>query len=184
MAIKKFGVKKYASLEMNRAAYLKNGLIVSQTPLADTFTEEAPCENGMWLNANIANHEITVPAADAENVVMGICYTTEKEYGNRSWEGLKRFCSVGGEYPRVGIMQKDDHFTSNCFAYDDGDFEDDEALMNALKEGESLFLVPGDGDGRPVIATAAPAEGFYAQIVRPWTMPNGEPAVQYVIVRA
>lgn len=40
----KFPVKKYAALEMNRARYLAQGNVVSQTPLAAEFTEENPCE--------------------------------------------------------------------------------------------------------------------------------------------
>ena len=56
----RFMIDKYGVLEMNRAEYLKNGMIVSQTPLSAEFTEAAPCENGMWVDANKANGEIKV----------------------------------------------------------------------------------------------------------------------------
>ena len=46
----RFMIDKYGVLEMNRAEYLKQGMIVSQTPLGEEFTEEKPCENGMWVD--------------------------------------------------------------------------------------------------------------------------------------
>ena len=75
----KFPVKKYAALEMNRARYLAQGNVVSQTPLAAEFTEENPCENGMWVCANKANGEIRTLKEEGE--MVGIVYTTEKEWG-------------------------------------------------------------------------------------------------------
>lgn len=178
----KFPVKEYAQLEMNRAGYLKNGLVVSQTPLSEEFTEAAPCENGMWVDADKANGVIKLPTEDT--VQYGIVYTTEKHFGRMSdYRGLKQFYSVAGEYPRVGIMQRGDTFTTNCF--DMGDYEDADALNEAIdaavEAGKPLCLVPAAGDGRPVVADAAPADGFYATIIKHFTMPNGELAIKYVI---
>ena len=123
----KFPLSKYASLEMNRAAYLKNGLVRSQTPLSDEFTAAAPCENGMWVDANIANQEIKLPTADT--VQYGIVYTTEKEWGRYVY-GLKEHFDVAGAYPRVGILHSGDIFTTNCF--DMGDFADLKAFEEAI----------------------------------------------------
>lgn len=169
----KFPVKKYASLEMNRAGYLKNGLVVSQLPLCDEFTAEAPCENGMWLDANKANGELR-PAADL-NATFGIVYTTEKEWRND--RGLMHHCSVAGEYPRVGVMQPGDTFTTNCF--DMGEVSEEE--LKALEA--PLYLAPEAGKALPKLVKELPAEGFYAQVIKYTTMPNGEPAIKYNVVR-
>lgn len=127
----KFPVKKYAALEMNRACYLAQGNVVSQTPLAAEFTEESPCENGMWVCANKANGEIRTLKEEGE--MVGIVYTTEKEWGRYEY-GLDLHHDVAGDYPRVGIIDPGDTFTSNCF--DMGDFTDVEAVEAAMKKLE------------------------------------------------
>ena len=99
MAMMRYKVDKYASLEMNYAEYLATGNIVSQIPLGEEFTAEAPCENGMWVCADRARKTIA-PITGAEDMI-GIVYTAEKEYN--PWEiGLKNFRKVAGDYPRRG----------------------------------------------------------------------------------
>lgn len=174
----KFPVKKYASLEMNRARYLAQGNVVSQTPLAAEFTEEAPCENGMWVCANKANGEIRTLKAEGE--MVGIVYTTEKEWGRYEY-GLNRHADVAGAYPRVGILDIGDTFTSNCF--DMGDFTSVEELEAAMAKLDTtpLYVVPVVGNGRPKVTATAPSAGAYAQVVKYTTVPNGEPAIKYVV---
>ena len=176
----KFPVKQYAQLEINRAAFLKTGMIGSQLPLSAEFTAENPCENGMWVDAERANNEYKLISADTK--LIGIVYTTEKEKG-KYLEGLKSFRSVAaeGKYPRVGELQEGDVFTSNCF--DMGDYTDMAAIEAALAEAP-LYLVPVIGEGRPMVSAAAPAAGMYARVRRVFTMPNGEPALHYHMVKA
>ena len=174
----KFPVSKYPHLEINRAAFLKNGEVVSQLPLSADFTAEAPCFNGMWVDANKANHEIK-PAA-AVTAMYGIVYTAEKEWNPQAL-GLKNFAQKEGEYPRVGIMQRGDTFTTNCF--DMGEYENPEAIKTALEAKENMFIIPVAGNAMPALAKAAPAEGLYGQVIKYYTMPNGEPAIKYIIVR-
>lgn len=181
MAIVRFACEKYASLEMNRAAYLKNGLVVSQTPLGEAFTEAAPCENGMWVCADKAAGAINAPAAVTD--IIGIVYTTEKEYSIES-AGLKNFCQVAGEYPRVGVLQKGDTFTSNCFQYDTSVFADEAAIKTAVDAGTPVYVVPTVGAGAPTLVKAKPASGTYATVVKYYTMPNGEAGIKYNIVNA
>lgn len=174
----KFPVEKYAQLEINRAAFLKTGMVGSQLPLSDEFTAEAPCENGMWVDAERANGEYKLISADTEHI--GIVYTTEKEKGIYL-DGLKTFKSVAGDYPRVGELADGDVFTSNCF--DMGDYADMAAIEEALAAGP-LYLIPVEGDGRPQLTASKPADGAYARVRRVWTMPNGEPALHYHMVKA
>ena len=79
MALKRFPLEEYATLELNQVAFPKTGMVVSQTPLGDAFTKDAPCENGMWVVADKAAKVINAPAA-ATDKPIGIVYTAEKEY--------------------------------------------------------------------------------------------------------
>ena len=175
----RFNIDKYGVLDMNRAEYLKNGMIVSQSPLSKEFTEEAPCENGMWVDANKANQEIRL--VSDETAVYGIVYTTEKDYtGLRP--ALKDFRQVAGEYPRVGILNVGDTFTTNTFSYEFGEGNQWEELKAAFAEGP-LYVVPVVGEGAPMVTGEKPAEGPYAQVVKLYTVPAGTPGIKYVMQR-
>ena len=176
----KFPVKQYAQLEINRAGFLKTGMIGSQLPLSAEFTTEAPAENGMWVDAERANGEYKLISANTRKI--GIVYTTEKEWG-RYLEGLKTFrgVAVEGQYPRIGELEDGDVFTSNCF--DMGEYADMEAIATALKDAP-LYLIPVVGNGRPQVTATMPESGVFARVRRVWTMPNGEPALHYHMVKA
>ena len=178
----RFMIDKYGVLEMNRAEYLKNGMIVSQTPLSAEFTEAAPCENGMWVDANKANGEIKLISDATE--MYGIVYTTEKDY--TGWRpALKWFRQVGGEYPRVGILNVGDTFTTNTFHYDfqTATVAEQRAELAAALEAGKLFVVPTMGDGAPTVTATKPENGPYAEVVKLYTVPAGTPGIKYVMVR-
>lgn len=172
-----FPVKNHASLEINRARFLAQGNVVSQLPLAAEFTESAPCENGMWVGVNKAAGEVT-----REGKPVGIVYTTEKEWGRYEY-GLNRHYTVAGEYPRVGILDVGDTFTSNCF--DITEFSTKEAAVTALGKLDStpLYLVPGT-EGYPKLTATAATSGLCAEVIKYTTMPNGEEAIKYQIIQA
>lgn len=181
MAMKRFPCEKYASLEMNRAAYLKTGMIVSQTPLGEEFTKESPCENGMWVNADKSVGTIDSIANVTD--MIGIVYTAEKEYDDFHY-GLKYFGrKVAGDYPRVGILGLGDTFTTNCLQYDDGEYADMTALEEALNGDAPVYVVPVVGSPVPQLTATKPAEGTYGIVVKYYTVPNGEKGVKYNIVR-
>lgn len=180
----RFKIDKYGVLEMQRAEYLKTGMIVSQSPLSDEFTEAAPCENGMWVDANKANGEIRL-VSDATKM-YGIVYTTEKDY--TGWRpALKHFRQVAGEYPRVGLLNVGDTFTTNTFNYEfttETTAEQWQELKDAFAEGENpLYVIPTVGEGAPTVTATEPAEGPYAQVVKLYTVPAGTPGIKYVMVR-
>ena len=178
----RFMIDKYGVLEMQRAEYLKTGMIVSQSPLSKEFTEAAPCENGMWVDANKANGKIKLVSADTQ--IYGIVYTTEKDYtGLRP--ALKDFRQVAGEYPRVGILNVGDTFTTNTFSYDfDSETvaEQWQELKDAFEAGP-LYVKPVVGEGAPMVTAEKPAEGPYAQVVKLYTVPAGTPGIKYVMQR-
>ena len=179
MAMTRFPLEQYATLELNQVAFPKTGMVVSQTPLGSAFTKDAPCENGMWVVADKAAGAINAPAA-ATDKPIGIVYTAEKE-PHQLVHGMKHFAQKEGDYPRVGIMQRGDTFTSNCF--DMGEYESADAIKEALEAGEAMFIIPVAGSAMPALAKAAPANGLYGQVIKYYTMPNGEPAIKYNIVR-
>ena len=178
----RFMIDKYGVLEMQRAEYLKTGMIVSQSPLSDEFTEAKPCENGMWVDANKANGAVKLISDKTE--IFGIVYTTEKDF--TGWRpALKHFCQVAGEYPRVGILNVGDTFTTNTFSYDfaaETVAEQWQELKDAFEAGP-LYVKPVVGEGAPMVTAEKPAEGPYAQVVKLYTVPAGTPGIKYVMMR-
>ena len=178
----RFKIDKYGVLEMQRAEYLKTGMIVSQSPLSDEFTEAKPCENGMWVDANKANGAVKLISDETE--IFGIVYTTEKDF--TGWRpALKHFCQVAGEYPRVGILNVGDTFTTNTFSYDfaaETVAEQWQELKDAFEAGP-LYVKPVVGEGAPMVTAEKPAEGPYAQVVKLYTVPAGTPGIKYVMQR-
>ena len=194
------GEKLYATLELNQVAFPKTGMVVSQTPLDDSFTLEAPCENGMWVVADKAAGVIKAPAA-ATDKPIGIVYTTEKEY-DPSHYGLQTFGrKIAGDYPRVGLLGIGDTVTTNCLQYDDSVFQavttsgsektsaevlDDylSALNNTNKAYVIISTKSGAKAGVPEIVKTLPNgyTGIYGRIVKYYTVPNGEKGVKYQII--
>lgn len=187
------GEKLYASLELNQVAFPKTGMVVSQVPLGEAFTIDAPCENGMWVVADKAAGAINPPAA-ATDKLIGIVYTSEKEYDDNHY-GLQTFGrKIKGDYPRVGLFGIGDTVTTNCLQYDDTEFKAvtsgdnqktaEEALFDALKAIKTtpLYVVAVAGSAVPKITATKPESGIYAKVAKFYTVPNGEPGVKYQIV--
>lgn len=194
------GEKLYATLELNQVAFPKTGMVVSQTPLGEEFTLDAPCENGMWVVADKAAGVIASPAA-ATDKPIGIVYTTEKEYDMYHY-GLQTFGrKIAGDYPRVGILGIGDTVTTNCLQYDDSVFQavttsgsektsaevlDD--YLSALDDTNKAYVVisakNGAKAGVPEIVKTLPTNyaGIYGRIVKYYTVPNGEKGVKYQII--
>lgn len=196
MALNRFPVEQYASLELNQVAFPKTGMVVSQVPLGAAFTKDAPCENGMWVVADKAVGAINAPAA-ATDKPIGIVYTTEKEYDMLHY-GLKTFGrKIAGDYPRVGIFGVGDTVTTNCFQYDDSEFEavatqgSEKTALEVLEEAltadlslaaNALYVVPVAGSAVPKLTATKPNSGIYGKVVKYYTVPNGEKAIKYQII--
>ena len=176
--------KLYASLELNQVAFPKTGMVVSQTPLGTAFTKANPCENGMWFVADKAAGAINPPAAATDSLI-GIVYTTEKEY-DREHYGLQRFGrKIAGDYPRVGILGLGDTVTTNCLQYDESEFTSEAKLWEALEKIDTTPLYVKAVAGSPVpqlTATNPNGSGTYAKVVKYYTIPNGGKGVKYQIV--
>ena len=188
MAMNRFPLEQYATLELNQVAFPKTGMVVSQTPLGDAFTAQNPCENGMWVVADKAAGVIKAPAAVTDKPI-GIVYTAEKEYDMYHY-GLKTFGrKIEGDYPRVGILGIGDTVTTNCLQYDTTNFADDTALDTYLKgdltaASTAAYVIVKAGSAIPEIVKSLPQNyaGVYGRIVKYYTVPNGEKGVKYQIV--
>lgn len=181
--MKRFPLEMYASLELNQCKFPKIGNIISQTPLGEEFTADAPCENGMWVSAMTANG--VVKSVEDVTEPIGIVYTTEKEY-DAYHTGLKRFGrKVAGDYPRVGIFSVGDKVTTNCLQYDESEYTSEEALFAALDACQTtpVYVVPVAGSPVPKLTATKPATGLVARVVKFYTVPNGERGVKYEIIR-
>ena len=196
MALKRFPLEQYATLELNQVAFPKTGMVVSQTPLGAKFTTDSSvtgaygvCENGMWVVADKAAGVIDAPAATTDKPI-GIVYTTEKEYDIFHY-GLKTFGrKVAGDYPRVGILSVGDTVTTNCLQYDTNNFANDAALDTYLKgdltaASTAAYVVVKAGSAIPEIVKTLPQNyaGAYGRIVKYYTVPNGEKGVKYQMIR-
>ena len=181
MAMKRFPLEKYATLELNHVIFARTGNLIAQTPLGAEFTEENPCENGMWVCAD--RSKAVVASIEDVNEPMGVVYTAEKEYDMNHY-GLKHFGrKVAGDYPRVGIFEKGDTMTSNCFQYDDAEFESEEALFAALNAWATtpVYVAPVVGSPVPQLTATKPAAGTFGKVCKFYTVPNGERGVKYQI---
>ena len=183
MAMKRFPLEQYATLELNQVAFPKTGMVVSQTPLGSEFTKDAPCENGMWVLADKSKGTIG-SIANVADTPVGIVYTAEKEYDMYHY-GLKTFGrKIAGDYPRVGILGLGDTVTTNCLQYDDTEFATEAALYATLEAWEStpVYVVPVAGSPVPKLTATKPAENIYGKVTKFYTVPNGEKGVKYQIV--
>lgn len=182
MALNRFACKHYASLEINNAAFQKNGHVLSQSPLGEEYTEASPCENGMWVAAVTAPGALHPVAAVTDPIA--IVYTAEKEYDFTHY-GLNKFYAVAGSYPRAGIMTVGDKFTTNCFCYDSEEFADVPALEAAFAAAATtpVYVVPVANEKTPKVTKTLPASGLVARVVKYYTVPNGEKGIKYEIIR-
>ena len=181
MALKRFPLEMYASLELNHVEFARTGNLIAQTPLGEEYTKDAPCENGMWVCADRSKG--VVASIEDVNEPNAVDYTAEKEYDMYHY-GLKYFGrKVAGDYPRVGILEKGDTMTSNCLQYDDGEFASEEALFEALKAWKDapVYVVPVVGSSVPKLTATKPEEGTFGKVCKFYTMPNDEPGVKYQI---
>ena len=197
MSFKRFEIDGYGQLELNNAAFRRDGRIEAQCFLdPECFAEKdsegayvkasVPCENGMVLAVDKVNKIVRFVKAN-ETMPLAINYSTEHFYDERA-NALKDYkieWRKDGEYflPRMGYLDLADLFTTNCFGYDDSEFDDDEALMDAAEAVATtpLFAMPSNNGAWKISATKANS-GLVAQVVKAFTMPDGTDALQLQVI--
>lgn len=174
MAIKRLVIDGYGQIELNNVAFRRDGRIEAQCAPNATDFENVPVENGMLLAVDNVNREVKF--AKDGSLPIALVYSAEHMYDERT-PGLKNFKLNGKDdfFPRLGYTDLGDKFTTNCLAYDDGEFADDDALLEALKDLKKAPIYGGACEiGAIKISKTAPAFGPVLRVVLAYTMPDGQ----------
>ena len=166
MALVKLTKEGYGQLELNFAAFRRNGAIEAQCRMAEGIDY---LENGMLLAVDRATRTVGYPTG-AEGEVIALNYTTEHMYDERE-KGLKDFKLDKDTFlPRLGYIGTPDKFTTNTVCYND------EAGIGTYKYGKPCTTEGFKG----YIELTNTKEGAYVMVVdAATTMPDGQPAVKF-----
>lgn len=165
MALVKLEKDGYGQLELNFAAFRRNGAIEAQCKIADGIDY---LENGMLLAVDRATRTVGYPKGE-EGEVIALNYTTEHMYDERE-KGLKHFKLDKNTFlPRLGYIGVADKFTTNTVCYDDGE------EIDAYKFGKPCKEEGFEG----YIELTTEREGAYVQVLAVTTMPDGQKAVKF-----
>jgi hypothetical protein len=176
MALIKLAKKGYGQLELNFAAFRRNGAVEAQCKMADGIEY---LENGMLLAVDRKNRVVGYPTG-AENELIALNYTTEHMYDERE-KGLKNFkLDKDTFFPRLGYMSTGDKFTTN--AVELGSYANAEAVKTALTSGKVFAGV--HASGYIGLTGEAPAKGPVLQVIKVTTMPDGQAALKFQVVKA
>lgn len=180
MANKRFVIDGFGQVELNNVAFRRDGRIEAQCALDATDFASIPAENGMLLNIDRLGRVVKLPEADGTDLVIGLHYSTEHIYDERT-PGLKNFKLEVGEFkPRLGYLAVGDKWTTNCLSYDGSEFANDDALIAAFEALDASHPLYGglDADtGAVLISATKPSYGPVLEVVEYTTMPDGQPAV-------
>ena len=165
MALTKLAKEGYGQLELNFAAFRRNGAIEAQCKLAEGIEF---VENGMLLAVDRKNRTVGYPTG-AEGELIALNYTTEHMYDERE-RGLKNFKLDKDTFlPRLGYIGTPDKFTTNTVCYDDT------ADIAPYKYGKPCTTAGYKG----YIELTNTREGAYVEVLAVTTMPDGQKAVKF-----
>lgn len=182
MALQRMLIDGYGQLELNNCAFRRDGRIEAQCKLDEEEFKLTPAENGMILAIDNVARLVKKPVED-EELVLGLVYSTEHMYDERT-PGLKNFKNAyDGFYPRLGYLDIGDKFTTNCVSYDTDEFEDEETFVEALKNaGETRLYGTYTVDGSIQITATAPTQKLKLQVRSLFTMPDGQRGIRFQVL--
>lgn len=166
MALKKLIENGYGQLELNFAAFRRNGAIEAQCKMADGIDY---LENGMLLVVDRAARTVYLPGTEGVEGPIALNYTTEHMYDERA-NALKDFKLDKNSFlPRLGYIGIPDKFTTNTVVYDDA------AELDTYKYGKPCETAPYQG----YIELTNTKEGAYVEVIAITEMPDGQTAVKF-----
>ena len=186
MAIQRLTIDGFGQVELNNAAFRRDGRIEAQcAPDTTTFSSKM-VENGMLLAVDIVNHEVTF--ATDSSLPIGLVYSAEHLYDEAHY-GLKDFALYGDGreafLPRLGYLAVGDKWTTNCVEYDSAEFATLSAFESALDAVASTALYATCGsNGCPVISSSLPSDNptpIVLRVVKKTTMPDGTLGIQFQV---
>lgn len=166
MALTKLAKEGYGQLELNFAAFRRNGAIEAQCKLAEGIDF---IENGMLLAVNRKTRTVGYPTGNADEAIA-LNYTTEHMYDEKEG-GLKHFKLDKNTFlPRLGYIGVADKFTTNTVCYDDA------AAIDTYQYGKPCKTAGYEG----YIELTNTRSGAVVQVLGVTTMPDGQTAVKFV----
>lgn len=172
MALVKLEKKGYGQLELNFAAFRRNGAIEAGCRIADGIDY---LENGMLLAVDRKNRVVGFPKG-TKGEVIALNYTAEHMYDERE-KALKDFkLDANTFYPRLGYIGTPDKFTTNTVCYDNEEYADLNAIKEAVAAG-AVYGVPCEIGYIKV--TADRGEGFAVEVLEVTDMPDGQVAIKF-----
>ena len=166
MALKKLIENGYGQLELNFAAFRRNGAIEAQCKMADGIEH---LENGMLLVVDRATRTVYLPGTEGVDGPIALNYTTEHMYDERA-KALKDFKLDKDTFlPRLGYIGVADKFTTNTVVYDDA------AAIETYKYGKPCTT----GEYKGYIELTNTKEGAVVEVLEITTMPDGQAAVKF-----
>ena len=183
MAIKRMMIDGYGQIELNQVAFRRDGRIEAQCALNPVDFEKVSAENGMLLAVDNANRTINFPV-EGSDLPIALNYTTEHMYDERH-QALRNFKLdiVDGFYPRLGFLAVGDKYTTNCIAFDDGEFANEDAVEAAAEAcaETALYAIPCE-NGAHLVTAAKPEAGVALKAIKATTMPDGQFAIKFQVI--
>ena len=183
MALKRLVIDGYGQLELNQVAFRRNGRVEAQCALDETDFASVPAENGMLLAVDRVNRAVKFATDDSMPIALN--YTTEHMYDERA-NALKDFKLDRGTFlPRLGFLSVGELFTTNCICFDDGEFEDNDAVEAAMGTIATTQLYGGiSSEGAIKLSATKPTAGPVLLAVEKTTMPDGQFAIKFQVKTA
>lgn len=164
MALTKLAKNGYGQLELNFAAFRRNGAIEAQCKMHEDIEY---LENGMLLVVDRVNRKVCFPG-DAEGPIA-LNYSAEHMYDERA-NALKDFKLDNNTVcPRMGYIGVADKFTTNTVCYDDT------ADIATYKYGKPCKTAGFKG----YIELTNTKTDAVVEVLEITTMPDGQKAVKF-----
>lgn len=184
MAIKRMVIDGYGQVELNQVAFRRDGRIEAQCALDSADFAKVSAENGMLLAVDNVTRTVKFPVAGSD-LPIALNYSTEHLYDERA-QSLKNFKLdiEDGFYPRLGYLAIGDKFTTNCLAYDDGEFADEDALEEAYANNDVLYGGICE-NGAILVSAEQPAEGPVLKAIKgtgAGSMADGQFAIKFQVI--
>lgn len=163
--------KGFGQVEPNHLSAQTNGQIYAQLPADSSFDI---LENGMFLKYDYANGKCDLTGKGEFMLVMNEI----KLYDSRE-QGLKDYAMKKSDFmgevmvPRLLRTEIGDIYTTNTF----GANTSNATTVSGLSLSAGSLVAPSTATGYLVSATTA-TEGMVWQVVKEYTMPDGQPGVK------
>lgn len=170
----------YAVLELNRVAFPATGRIEAQCELDPASFTETPAENGMLLAVDRVKRLVKLPA-EGEDLPIALHYSAEHLYDEREPE-LRKFHLYArpktGLYndtfiPRMGYLSVGDLFTTNCI----------EGMEELPENLDTPLYGTTHTSGAILVSETKPTSGIVLQVVELTTLPDGQPAMKFHVLK-